>query len=241
MSDPRATMRVVPGAALGGPIRGQGEGGMEVGANLSSMGATRRKATYADIEALPDNLVGELLDGELVVSPRPRIRHGIAGSALGMLLGGPFQFGRGGPGGWWVLDEPELHLGPDVLVPDLAGWRRERMPSPPDVVGVELPPDWVAEVVSPSTARYDRVVKLRIYARAGVSHAWLLDPAARTLEIFERAGPAWTRVGAWMGDEQVRAVPFEAVELALSDLWIPETPAVSEAGPPGGNLGGGSP
>ena len=145
-------------------------------------------ATYADIQALPEHLVGEILDGELIVSPRPASPHAVAASRLMIELGGPFDRGRGGPGGWTILTEPELHFGPQVMVPDLAGWRRERMPQVPDVPFFELEPDWVCEVLSPSTARIDRSRKMRHYARARVQHVWLVDPLATTLEVFRLDG-----------------------------------------------------
>ena len=134
---------------------------------------------------------------------------------------GPFHRGRGGPGGWVILDldEPELHLGPDVLVPDLAGWRRERMPTVPDVAAFELAPDWLCEVLSPSTVAVDRVRKMPVYAREGVTHVWLVDPLARTLEVFRREGPGDARVNAWADEDRVRAEPFDAIELELGILW----------------------
>ena len=176
-------------------------------------------ATYADIEALAENLVGEILNGELVVSPRPAPRHANSSSGLGALLGVPFGFGRGGPGGWRILDEPELHLGPDVVVPDLGGWRRERMPSLPETAFFPLAPDWVCEVLSESTRRRDRVRKLPIYAREGVGHVWLIDPEPRTLEVYRREGDGWRLVGTWADTDKVRAEPFDAIELELALLW----------------------
>jgi Uma2 family endonuclease len=176
-------------------------------------------ATYADLEALPPNRVGEILGGVLISSPRPAVRHAAATSALGEELGPPFKRGRGGPGGWVLLDEPELHLGPDVLVPDLAGWRRERMPEWPDTAYVTLPPDWVCETLSPATAAIDRGDKLPIYARERVSHAWLVDPVLRTLEVLRLDGDAWRIVGTWRGETKVRAEPFDAIELDLAVLW----------------------
>jgi hypothetical protein len=186
----------------------------------------RRRATYEDVLRAPEHRVAEIVDGELVTSPQPASRHVHASSALGVCLGGPLHFGfGGGPGGWWILDEPELHLGPDVLVPDLAGWRRERMPVFPDVPFFELAPDWVCEVLSPATERLDRVRKLPIYAREQVGHAWLINPTHQTLEVFRREGPGWFLVATHGGDEKVRAEPFEAVELDLAVLWIgSETP-----------------
>jgi len=178
-----------------------------------------RKATYADIEALPENVVGEILDGELIVMPRPASRHALASSSLGGRLVPPFQDGGGGPGGWWILDEPELHVADDILVPDLAGWRRERMPTFPDVKFFTLAPDWICEVVSPSTERHDRSRKLRIYAREGVSHAWLVNPELRTLEVLRREGDFWLIVAVHENDAIARAEPFEAIELDLLPLW----------------------
>jgi len=181
-----------------------------------------RPATYEDLVALPDNLVAEIVCGELHASPRPRPAHAIAFTGLGGLLTPPFHFGRGGPGGWWILSEPELHLGADVLVPDLAGWRRARMPAPPETAYFSLAPDWVCEILSPSTAALDRSQKLGLYARAGVAHAWLVDPDARTLEVLQREdGGRWLILSTHAGHEVVRAIPFEAIELALTDLWVP--------------------
>jgi Uma2 family endonuclease len=179
----------------------------------------RRRATYADLIALPDHVVGEIVDGELIASPRPASRHARASSVLGGAIGPPFDFGDGGPGGWLILFEPELQLGPDVLVPDLAAWRRERMPEMPDVAGFTLAPDWVCEVLSPSTGALDRARKLPIYAREHVAHAWLADPSVRTLEVFRREGAAWLLIATFEGDRRVRAEPFDAIELDLSRLW----------------------
>ena len=184
----------------------------------------KKPATYQDIVDLPEHQVGEIVDGELYVSPRPAARHAKVSSILGMDLGSPFQRGRGGPGGWWIVDEPELHFGQDVLVPDLAGWRRERMPHIPDVPYFELAPDWVCEVLSPSTAKLDVVLKLPRYARAGVKHAWIVDPMNRLLEVFRQEHEQWVLVSTFGGDDKVRAEPFEAVELELADLWLEEPP-----------------
>ena len=183
------------------------------------MTAARRRATREDLLAVPDHMVGEILDGELVVHPRPAIPHAAATTALGEELGPPFKRGRGGPGGWNILFEPELHLGANVLVPDLAGWRRERMPELPATPAIELAPDWVCEVLSPSTAAIDRAVKLPIYARTGVVHAWLVDPLARTLEVLGLDAGSWRILATWRDDAKVRAVPFDAIELELAILW----------------------
>ncbi|WP_224247793.1 Uma2 family endonuclease [Hyalangium gracile] len=187
----------------------------------------RKPATYEDLCALPENLVGEIIDGELYTSPRPASRHAKVSSVLGMDLGGPFQRGRGGPGGWWILDEPELHFGNDVLVPDLAGWKVERMPRIPDAPFIELAPNWICEVLSPSTAKLDLVRKLPRYARASVEHAWVIDPIHRTLEVFRQEHERWVLVAAFVGDDKVRAEPFDAVELELGALWLEEAPPPS--------------
>jgi Uma2 family endonuclease len=178
-----------------------------------------RPATYDDLLQVPDIRVAEIVDGELHVSPRPAPRHAVAGADLGGSLVPPFHKGRGGPGGWWILYEPELHLGRDVLVPDWAGWRRTRMPRVPDTAYFPLAPDWICEIVSPSTASLDRVKKLAVYAREGVAHAWLVDPDARTLEVLRLDGARWTILATHAGSESVRAEPFAEIELPLESLW----------------------
>lgn len=180
---------------------------------------SKKPIPYDAIVELPEHKVGEIVAGELVVSPRPASRHALSGSALGAEISGRFQFGRGGPGGWWILDEPELHFGSDVLVPDLAGWRRERMPSFPDTPFFTLAPDWICEILSPSTERVDRSKKLPIYAREGVKNLWLVDPLARTLETLRLRGGQWLPVASFSKDAIVRAEPFESNELDLLLLW----------------------
>ncbi|RMD79493.1 MAG: Uma2 family endonuclease [Gammaproteobacteria bacterium] len=186
---------------------------------------------YRRLEGLPEHLVGEILAGELHVHPRPAPRHALAYSALGASLG-PLAFGEGGgPGGWWILDEPELHLGAEVLVPDLAGWRRERLPALPDTAWFELAPDWVCEILSPSTATVDRGLKLGIYAREGVGHLWLVDPDARTLEVFRLGGDGhWVLLEVLSGDAEVRQPPFEALSFPLGRLWPPQPPSEETPG-----------
>ena len=179
----------------------------------------KKPATYADLEALPTPMVGEIVDGELYGSPRPAIRHTVASSALGSLLADAFQFGRTGPGGWLILDAPELHFGEDVLVLNLAGFRREHLPAL-DVAFFEVAPDWVCEVLSPSTAELDRGKKMGVYARAGVGHLWLIDPLARSLETYRRAGDRWTAHATFTGGEAARAEPFDAIALELARLWV---------------------
>ncbi|HRD66208.1 MAG TPA: Uma2 family endonuclease [Candidatus Competibacter sp.] len=184
------------------------------------MTATARKlATYEDLFDLPENLVGEIIHGQLITHPRPTPKHVVASSAIGDELVGPFQKGRGGPGGWWILDEPELHLGPHILVPDLAGWRRERLPAMPDTAFFSLPPDWVCEVLSPGTARVDRADKMPIYAAQGISFLWLIDPAPHTLEVFVLRDGRWLLEHVYQQDEEVCAAPFEAIAFSLGTLW----------------------
>lgn len=179
----------------------------------------QQRATYEDVLKAPENMVAEIIDGNLILSPRPAGPHRNAASALGVLLGGPFGFGRGGPGGWILLDEPELHFGDDILVPDLAAWRRDRLPAVPDEPYFTLVPDWVCEVLSPGTTRTDRADKLRIYAREGVSHTWLVDPRQRTLEVFRLEGGRWLLLGVHRDDAVLPVEPFAAVDLELGLLW----------------------
>ena len=138
---------------------------------------------------------------------------------LGANLVGPFDKGVDGPGGWWILDEPELHLNADILVPDLVGWRHGRMPRLPDTAWFELAPDWVCEILSPSTARIDRVEKLPIYARHGVQHAWLVDPDLRTLEVFECREGKCLLLTVLENDAGVCQPPFDVITFSLGGLW----------------------
>ena len=189
---------------------------------VTIMNTARRRATYEDLLQVPDILVAEIVDGELITSPRPASPHAYATSALIQDLG-PFgrpPGGPGGPGGWWILFEPELHLGVDILVPDLAGWRRESMPALRNVAYFEQAPDWVCEVVSPTTARIDRVRKMPIYAREQVGHLWLVDPIMRTLEVYRLEGQRWVVASTHGGAESVRAEPFAALELDMSRWWL---------------------
>lgn len=178
-----------------------------------------RRATYEDLLAAPAHLVAEIINGELITSPRPASPHARAASSISGELYGPFDRGRGGPGEWIILYEPELHLLGHVLVPDLAGWRRSRMPEMPDATAFELAPDWACEVLSPSTAKIDRVDKLPIYAQAGIAHVWLVDPALRTIEALRLESGGYRLLGTWHGDSKVPIEPFEAIELELAALW----------------------
>ncbi len=180
----------------------------------------KKPATYKDLCEVPAEYLSQIVNGELIASPRPDSSHARAASVLGFDLGGAFDRGRGGPGGWWTVDKPELHLGPDVLVPDLAGWRRERLTQIPQAPFFEQAPDWVCEVLSPGTAALDRVRKMRIYARERVGHVWLVDPLERTLEVFRLTEAGYLEAGAYSAQERVRAEPFDAVELELGALWL---------------------
>jgi Uma2 family endonuclease len=189
----------------------------------------KRPATYADLEAVPPNMVAEILGGELVTHPRPRPRHGIAANSLGYELTGPFQKGAGGgPGGWIFITEPELHLGDHVVVPDLAAWRRERLPTMLDEVGITIAPDWVCEVLSPSTAIHDRTIKFEIYYDFGVGHLWYLDPEYKTLEVFGRGDEHWQALKTFGGHDEVRAEPFDAISFSLGVLWPYDLPPPAE-------------
>ena len=178
-----------------------------------------RKATYRDVLDAPAHMVAEVVEGALHLQPRPASPHALAGSSLGDELVSPFQKGRGGPGGWWIIDEPELHFGEDILVPDLAGWRRERMPDYPDVLYFTLAPDWVCEILSPSTRKIDLEGKRPIYAREGMNYLWFVDPEARTLEAFALEGRSWESAGAARESEPVSLPPFDAVSFPLDALW----------------------
>jgi Uma2 family endonuclease len=169
----------------------------------------------------PDHVSVEIVDGELFTMPRPGAPHASAATDLVVELGPPFARGRGGPGGWVILVEPELHLGvkPDIVHPDIAGWRRERMPLIPETAAIELAPDWVCEVLSEGTEAHDRGRKMRLYRRVGVAHYWLVDPRIRLLETYRLEGERYTLLDTWEGDATVRAEPFDAIELDLSMLW----------------------
>lgn len=179
----------------------------------------KRAATYEDVLAAPDNVVAEIIGGDLYTTPRPASRHALATTVLGGELLPPFQHRRGGPGGWWIVFEPELHLGDDILVPDIAGWRRARLPEFPDAAYFTLAPDWICETLSQSTERIDRLRKLAVYAREPVGHAWLVSPTLRTLEVYRLEGGKWVLLNTYGGDEIVRAEPFDAVEIDLLRLW----------------------
>lgn len=178
-----------------------------------------KPATYQDLCDVPEHLVAEIINGNLYTQPRPAPRHARASSSLGGKLITPFDEGNNGPSGWWILDEPEIHLGFDVVVPDIAGWRRERMPRLPDTAYFELSPDWVCEVLSPSTANKDRALKMPLYAQFGVKHIWLVDPIQRTLEAYENTQGKWLLLQVLENDNAVSLPPFDAISFNLASLW----------------------
>jgi Uma2 family endonuclease len=182
------------------------------------MNSVPRAATYEDLLDLPEQFTGEILAGELHTQPRPNSRHANVETSLAAEIRLPFGAGRGGPGGWVVLVEPELHLGPHVMVPDLAAWRRQRLPAVPDG-HIDVVPDWVCEILSPATAVKDRKIKLPLYGSLGVSHAWIVDPSARTVEVLRQTQGQWALVGAWGDQDAMRAEPFDAVAIELKLLW----------------------
>jgi Uma2 family endonuclease len=178
-----------------------------------------RDANYDDLVKAPENEIAELIDGDLYTWPRPSGAHGDASSVLGMCIGYLYRLGRGGPGGWWIVDEPELHLGKNVLVPDLAGWRRERMRRIPDDHRFIVPPDWICEVLSPSTARIDRQKKMRIYAEHGVAWAWLVDLDYQTLEVMQLDDGKWRILQVYSEESVVHAEPFPEATIELASMW----------------------
>ena len=208
---------------------------------------TKTRATYQDVLDAPRHMVDEVLAGELHLQSRPRLRHAKVSSRLGGRLDGFDDDGIDGPGGWTILFEPEIHFGahdPDIVVPDRAGWRRERLPEVPDEAFITVSRDWACEVLSPSTEHIDRADKVPIYAREGVRWVWLLDPDVRTLEVFrlDADDGAYRVIGTWRDDAEVRAEPFDAIALPLSALWSPPTPvrARQKRKPPASRDTGGS-
>jgi Uma2 family endonuclease len=179
----------------------------------------KKPVTYADLEAVPSNLVAEILGGELVTHPRPAPKHASASSSLTGEISPAFQKGRSGPGGWLFLDEPELHLGFDVVVPDIAGWKKERSSTLAEKAYIETAPDWICEILSPSTERYDRGIKRQIYAQAGVQYLWFVNPQEQVLEAFKLSGKDWLLIGTVIAGQEVSIEPFNAISFSLSVLF----------------------
>ena len=188
--------------------------------------ASHKPATYADLQAVPEHLVAEILFGHLVAHPRPATKHGYAATSLADELVSPFHKGRGGPGGWAFVSEEELHLGPHITVPGIAGWRRERLPAGwDDGAFIDIAPDWICEIISPSTEKYDKGDKRRIYALYGVQHLWHLDPRARTLEVFVLQDMNWLLTHTFVEREDVSTLPFSELTFSLDLLWPFDPPA----------------
>jgi Uma2 family endonuclease len=181
----------------------------------------KKIVTYEDLYSIPENTIGEIINGELLVTPRPSRRHTLAASCLGSELIPPYYFGRGGgPGGWIIIIEPEIRLGDDTLVPDLAGWKREKFPIEEDHNWISMTPDWVCEILSPNTFRTDKIKKMPLYAHHGVGHLWLIDPGAMTMDAFRLESGRWSLLGSFCENDQVRVEPFQEIEISLGDLWF---------------------
>ncbi len=189
----------------------------------------KKKATYDDLYGIPENMTGEIINGQLIATPRPSKEHALASSYLGAEVIPPYCHGRGGgPGGWVILDEPEIKFGENILVPDMAGWRKERFPASKETNWISVAPDWICEVLSPGTLRLDRVKKMAVYGQFGVQHSWLIEPVAKTLEIFRLESGRWVLLGAFSEDDKVRAEPFQEIEIDLSVLWMEERARAGE-------------
>ncbi len=187
------------------------------------MGSARELACYQDLLALADDVRAEILGGEIVAMPAPLPRHSNPQRALGRFVGGPFHDddGFGGPGGWWIFVEVDVELeAHEVVRPDLAGWRRERLVTP-DRRPLRVVPDWACEIVSPSSAARDRVYKRHLYARHGIRHYWIVDPEARTLEALELHDGRWVDVGTYDETATAQVPPFEAVSIEVGRLFLP--------------------
>ena len=183
--------------------------------------AVKKRAEYEDLYSIPENARGEIINGELVVTPRPSRQHTFTCSALDKEIGPPYQMGRGGgPGGWIIIVEPEISLRGDILVPDLAGWKKERFPYSEETNWISVPPNWVCEVLSPNTFRLDRTKKMTVYAQYGVGHIWLIDPVAEMVEVFRLESGRWVLLGVFAENDQLQAEPFGEIEIDLNDLWL---------------------
>jgi Uma2 family endonuclease len=190
---------------------------------MSTTKPSARPPTLADLDALPPGIVGEIIEGVLYTMTKPRSRHQRTGTGIGGDLRGPFDLGRGGPGGWWIIAEPGIELPNDTkeISPDVAGWRRERMPELPVDDPIRIVPDWVCEILSKPTRRHDQLVKLPYYAKVGVAYAWVVDLEARVLTAYRLEGGAWRVIGAYSDETEARIEPFDVVPLNVADWWPP--------------------
>ena len=180
----------------------------------------RARATYQDVLNAPPHMVAEILQGKLYMNPRPAMPHSRVTSALHLALAKHYQKEDGGPGNWTFYFEPELHLDSEILVPDLAAWRYETMPSDPLGPYATIAPDWICETLSPSTRHIDVFHKRDIYASKGVKHLWFLDPDNRTLEGFQLLeNSRWQLLSALDGNVEVSIPPFESARFSLDVLW----------------------
>lgn len=195
----------------------------------SPVATTTGLASYNDLLALSEEVYAEVLGGELVVEPGFFAEHGHAKVGLGSFTG-RFDFDQGN---WWIASSTDVRFGPhDITRPDVAGWRRERLASPWGKRPIDVVPDWICEILSPSSITRDRVYKQRLYARHGVPFYWLIDPAARTLEALALEGGRWVVAGAYDATAVARVPPFDAVELPLGRLFPPDVPTDSSTEPP---------
>jgi Uma2 family endonuclease len=192
---------------------------------MSTTKPSRTAPTLADLDALPPGIVGEIIEGALYTMTKPRARHQRTGTGIGSDLRGPFDLGRGGPGGWWIIAEPGIELPNDTkeISPDVAGWRRERMPELPVDEPIRVVPDWVSEILSKNTRRHDLLVKMPYYARVGVAYAWIVDLEARVLTAQRLESGRWLTIGTYSDETEARIEPFDAVPLNVADWWPPAT------------------
>lgn len=187
--------------------------------------AQETSTLYEQLQALPETLVGQIINGVLHTHPRPSGPHALAASRLGADIERPYGRGKQGPGGWWIIDGPEIHFVRDseVVVPDIAGWRKTRMPDIPNDHRFEVVPDWICEIFSLSSAKLDRTEKMPLYANHKVGFLWLVDPSSRTLEAYELMNRRWSMIGVFKDEENVRVNPFDEIEIDLAELWVPKT------------------
>ena len=179
------------------------------------------RPTLADLDALPPGVVGEIIEGVLYTMTKPRARHQRTATGIGGDLRGPFDLGRGGPGGWWIVTEPGIEL-PNTpeISPDVAGWRRERMPELPEDEPIRVVPDWVCEILSKATRRHDLLVKMPYYAKIGVHHVWMVDLEARTLTAHRLEDGRWLQLGVYADETEARIEPFGEVALDVKSWWV---------------------